>query len=366
MADARKMQLAYDALVGRFVLPVVEGGAGELDRPIGPGCFSFFADTSATSPEVDERIFDAMHRAASGVAPVETVPWPSPGLVALAAAAHDLLALTDPSLEGLFARGARKTMLAWTDRWLSFVPAPTTRGDALARHALLGPLLAARRKDVVVKTWMYTYRFTGRAVPWTPDVMPRFMFPRQEEKLSRLVDLVDGIDERTKLGLRDRLEALVSRSPVTELLTVSQRPKFRFGLASLAVLSDPAIRGAIARELVAEDEWKSASVLARAVAMPLLRADARLVAIAVKLLVEMIQTRALDGSQQDALPTTLDEGALRYAALLPAMLDHPRMLEELRILDDGDRAKLQLRAERLRPRLTEGLVKDASALLDLV
>jgi hypothetical protein len=365
MADARKMQMAYDALVGRFVLPLVEGGVGELDRPIGPGCLAFFTDTSATSPEVDERIFDAIHRASSGIAPVQTVPWPSPGLIALCVAAHNLLALTDPSLDGLFARGARKTILAWTDRWLSFVPAPTTRGEALARHAILGPLLAARRREVTVRTWMYTYRFTGRAVPWAPEVVPRFMLPRQEEQLTRLIDLVDGVDERAQLGLRVRLEALISRSPVTELLTVAQRPRFRFGLAALAVLSDPALRGAIARDLVGEDEWKAASVLARAVSMPLLRADAQLVSIAVKLLVEMAQTRALDGTREEALPATLDDGALRYAALLPAMLEHPRTLEELRILDDGDRAKLQWRAERLRPRLTDDLLKDATALLDL-
>ncbi len=366
MADARKMQLAYDALVGRFLLPILEGGAGELDRPIAPGCFSFFKDTTATSPEVDDRIFDGLHRAASAIVPVETVPWPSPPLVALAAAAHDLLALTDPALDGLFARGARTTILAWTDRWLRLVPAPTTRGDALARHALLGPLLTARRKDVVLKTWMYTYRFSGRAVPWTSEVMPRFMLPRQEVKLAGVVDLVDALDARTSLGARARLEALVSRSPLTELLTVAQRPRFRFGLASLAVLSDSAIRGAIARDLVSTDEWGAASVLVRAISVPVLPADGRLVALAVKLLVEMIQTRALEGSREDGIPATLDEGALRYAALVPAMLEHPRSIEELRVLDDGDRAKIQFRAERLRPRLTKALVDDATALLDVI
>ena len=365
MADTpRKMQAAYDALVGRFVLPVLEGGAGELDRPIGPGAYAFFVATSCTSPEVDERIFDALHRASSAVVPVETVPWPSPGVVALAAAAHDLLALTDPSLDSIFSRGARKTILAWTDRWLSFVPAPTTRGDALARHALLAPLLGARRKDVVLKTWMYTYRFTGRAVPWSSDVMPRFMLPRQEEKLARLVDLVDGVDQRAQLGLRTRLEALISRSPVTELMTVAERPKFRFGLASLAVLSDAGLRGAIARELASGNEWRAGSVLARAITTPSSPADAKLAAIAVRLLVEMLQTRALE-SRDDVLPTSMDEGALRYAALLPAMLDHPRTLEEIRLLDDGDRAKLQMRAERLRPRLTRELFDAAKTWLDL-
>jgi hypothetical protein len=157
----------------------------------------------------------------------------------------------------------------------------------------------------------------------------------------------------------------VSRSPVTELLTVADRPRFRFGLASLAVLSDAPLRGAIARELVSKNEWKAASALAGALSLPLLRADGALTAIAVRLLVEMIQTRALDGSPEEALPAELDEGALRYAALLPAMLEHPRTLEDVRLLDDGDRARLQLRAEKLRPRVTRELFAEASALLDL-
>lgn len=363
MADARKLQAAYDALVERFVLPVLEGGTGELDRPIAPGCFSFFVDTTCSSPAADERIFDALHRVASGMAPIETVPWPSPGLVALAAAAHDLLALTDPALDTIFARGARRTILSWVDRWTTLIPAPTTRGEALSRHALMAPLLAARRKDVVVRTWLYTYRFHGRAVPFTDQVLPRFMLPRKEERTLRLGELLDAMDESAQLGLRARLEALIARSPVTELLTVAERPRFRFGLASLAVLSDPSIRGAIARELVGGDEWRAASTLARAISLPALRADGKLVAIAVQLLVEMLETRALDGAREDVLPTAMDEGMLRYAAFLPAMLEHPRTLADVRLLDDGDRAKLQIRAERLRPRLTDALVADATALL---
>jgi hypothetical protein len=364
MADVRKMQAAYDALVGRFVLPLVEGTAGELDRPIAPGCYSFFKDTTCTSPEVDERIFDGLHRAASGILPIETVQWPSPGLIGLAAAAHDLVAVTDPALDSVFTRGARKTILAWADRWIGFVQPPLTRGEALARHALMAPLLGARRREVVLKTWMYTYRFTGRAVPWNADVMPGFMLPRQEEKLSRLVDLVDALDASAVLQLRPRLEALIARSPVTALLTVAERPTFRFGLATLAVLSDPALRGAIARELVATDEWGAASALGRAITLPQLRESPRLHAIAVSLLVEMLQTRALDTTREDTLPTAMDEGALRYAALLPAMLAHARTVGDIQLLDEGDRAKLQARAERLAPRLTRELLAGATALLD--
>lgn len=363
MADARKLQEIYDALVGRFVLPVLEGGEGQLDRPIAPACFTHFVDATATSPEVDDRIFDALHRAASGMVPVETIRWPSPGLIALAAAAHDLLALTDPSLEGFFARGARTTILSWVDAWTRLVPAPATRGEALARHALLAPLLGARRKDVVVRTWLYTYRFQGRALPFAEDVLPGFLKRGSEETSMGLAGMLKAVEQRSQLDLRSRLEALIARSPVTELLTAPSRKRFQLGLASLAVLSDPALRGAIAREIAAGDEWDAASALGAAVAAPRLGKEKKLLAIGVRLLCEIQQTRALD-LREEAIPSKLDAGQLLYAALLPAMLEHPRTIEELRLLDDGDRAKLQLRAEKLRPRVKAEHLAQAQAWLD--
>ncbi len=363
MADARKLQEVYDALVGRFVLPVLEGGAGQLGRPIAPACFSYFVDATATSPEVDDRIFDALHRAASGMVPVETIRWPTPGLVALAAAAHDLIALTDPSLEGWLARGARTTMLSWTDKWTRLIPAPTTRGEALARHALLAPLLGARRKDVVLRTWMYTYRFQGRALPFAEEVLPGFLKRGSEETSVGLAAMLGAVEQRAGIDLRARLEALVSRSPVTELLTAGSRRRFQLGLASLAVLSDPALRGAIAREIAAENEWAAASALGAAVAAPRLGKEKKLLAIGVRFLCEIQQTRALE-AREDVLPSSLDPGQQLYAALLPAMLEHPRTLEELRLLDDGDRAKLQLRAEKLRPRIGPEPLAQALAWLE--
>ena len=241
--DASKLQATYDALVERFVLPLALGSAGELARPIAPGCFDFFRQTRATSPEVDEKIFDALHRAGCGVAPLTTVPWPSPGLIAIAAASHDLLALTDPSLDRLFVRGARSTVVEWIDRWTELVPAPATRGEALARHGLVAPLYRAARRDVVVKNWAYTYRFFGRAVPWNVVSLPRLRFVRQQETTVLLTDLIAKLDQGSDLALGLRLRRLLARSPVTELLEAPGLPDFRFGLASLAVLSDPSISG---------------------------------------------------------------------------------------------------------------------------
>jgi hypothetical protein len=366
MADAAKLQATYDALVEGFVLPLLEGRAGELGRPIAPGCFDFFRQTRVTSSVVDGQIYEALHRAASDIAPLDDVPWPSPGLVAIAAAAHDLLALTDPALDRVFVRGARKTVVEWIDRWIELVPAPTTRGEALARHALVAPLQRVARKDVVVRNWAYTYRFFGRAVPWNVVAMPRLRFVRQEEAVVKLTGLIAQVDARDALGLGTRLRQLIARSPVTELLEVASLPDFRFGLASLAVLSDRAIAGGIAKRLVAEDEWKVCSVLGRAVAAPELRAEPALLSVAVRFLVEMMMTSTFDGGEKRReTPDVLDEGAARYAAMLVALLSHEGALEELRILDDGDRAALQRRAEKLRAAVVPERIGEGVHLLDL-
>lgn len=366
MSDASKLQATYDAMVEGFVLPLLEGRAGELGRPIAPGCFDFFRQTRVSSPATDEKIFDALHRAAADIAPLEVVPWPSPGLVAIAAAAHDLLALTDPSLDRLFVRGARTTVLEWIDRWIALVPAPATRGEALARHGLISALHRVARKDVVVKNWAYTYRFFGRAVPWNVVAMPRLRFVRQEEAVVKLTGLITQLDARDNLGLGDRLRQLLARSPVTELLEVRDLPDFRFGLASLAVLSDKAIAGGIAKRLVREDEWKVASILGRAVAVPELRAELALLPVAMKFLVEMMMTSTLDtGDPRRDVPDVLDEGAARYAAILVALLSHEGAIEELRNLDDGDRAALMRRAEKLRALIAPERLREGNELLDL-
>src|SRR5688572_12982266 len=101
-----KMQAAYDHLVERFILPVVEGGQIEIGRPIAPGCAGFFAATVPSSEDARLRVFTALIDAADEIHDVETVPWPSGPLVWLAAAAHDLCALTDPALDRAFVRGA--------------------------------------------------------------------------------------------------------------------------------------------------------------------------------------------------------------------------------------------------------------------
>lgn len=349
MSDTSKLQAAYDALVVGFVAPLMSGDVAELDRPVAPGALDFFAQTRAGSAEAESRIFDAMHRWGSEIASIETVPWPSRDLVAIAMVLHDLLFLTDPGLDRLFARGARDVVLDWIDRLLVDIEPPATRGDALARHAMLEAFFQLKRRDTVVKNWAYTYRFYGRPPPPNVVAMPRVRFVRQEHTDIDVLPMFSKLDAQNDLGLALRLRDVVARSPVTELCRPDRFGPLRFGIASLRVLSDAALRGGIARKIAGSGEWASASVLGAALAAPeLRRAPPALLAPALQLLFEVHVTSALDARVEHRIPSSLDGHAARYAAVLPAWIDDAVAIDDLRALDDSDRAILQQRAEILR------------------
>jgi len=366
VTDTRALQSAYDSLVVDFLVPLLEGREVKLARAIAPGCASYFAQTRSGSSDAEGRIFDALHRGASEIATVDTVRWPSMGLLALSASMYDLLVVTDPSLDRAFARGARKTIRDWSREWLALVGLPATRGEALARHVLVERFGSVRRKDVVVKNWAYTYRFFGRAVPANVVAFPKLRFVRQEGTLRTLDTLLtrEGDADLTALDLPALSREITARSPVTELLSIaSTGGAFRFSAATLAVLSDRAIRGAIAGHLL-KDEWRAVSVLGAALVDPVLVSAPALLAIAVQLLLEMHLVCALDGRAHSPTARDLtDAGAMRYAALLVAVFDDDRAIRELSVFDDDHRLLLQRRAEAFRTRVPRATLAEVQQLL---
>lgn len=346
------MQASYDALIERFVLPLLEGGQVQIGRPIAPGCASFFAMATPSSEDARLRVFTALIDAADEIHDIETVPFPGGTISWLAAAAHDLCALTDPSLDRVFVRGARQTIAAWADRWIELVPPPTTRGDALARHALLAPLLRMKRTDTVVKNWAYTYRFYGRRPPANVVALPTIRFVRTFENAVGLGDL---LDKDPSLELSRRYAALVSRSPVTQLLEMAEG--FRFSVATLTVLADPGLRSGVAKQLAGSED--AGAVIAAAIRAPELVSHPALLRIALAFALEIHMVRGLDGTTPRGARS---EDGILFDALLVASFEDDASIETLRLLDDGDRAVLQAQVERVRRTLTQPAAQEASRL----
>lgn len=350
MSETEKLQRRYDALVRDFVAPLLAGGTVSTDQAIAPGAIAYFEHATSSDAAIDRDIFDRLHCGASALAPVETVPWPSRDLLLLAMAAHNLVLSTDPMLDRAFARGALDQIAIWTDAIIDAVDIPKTRADALARHALLDPLPVLRRRDVVAKSWAYTYRFEGRSTDSSLLARPVFGRFDESETFVDLPSLLATLDERRDLGATKRLQKLLSRSPVTELVRLELAEDFRFGLATLTVLSDDAIRGGIARAIVERGEWKAAPRLGRALADPMLQhLPPSHLYYALALVFEIQVTATLD-VPGPGLPPSLDlrdPDTARYAAVLPAFFDDDTMLDEVRAFDYVDRADVQDRSVKL-------------------
>ncbi len=365
MKETEKLQHHYDELITKFVEPLITGGTVVIEQPHAPGAIGYYQHANTVDADANATIFDALHRHSSGIAPVTTVPWPDRDLLLVAMAAVNLVHVTDPTLDRLFARGHRKRVVEWIDEILDAIAPPNTRADALCRHALLDPVPALRRRDIVAKTWAYTYRFIGRTSD--SSVLSRPVFGKFKEKHT-LVDvssLLDQLDLESGLGTARRLRELLARSPVTELVRLDLCESFRFGLATLAVLSDDAIRGGVAREIVERGEWKAAARLGRALGdTTLYQAPPGHLYYALALCFEVQMTATLD-VPGPALPDRLDlsdPDAARYAAVLPAFFDDETMLDEVRAFDDSDRGVVQERCALLSAALP-GEIKEQIALL---
>ena len=168
------------------------------------------------------------------------------------------------------------------------------------------------------------------------------------------------------LGLTERLRRLLARSPVTELLRLDLCESFRFGLATLAVLSDDATRGGVAREIVSRGEFNAAGRLGRALGDPILQhAPPPHLYYAVQLCFEVQMTATLD-VPGPALPQRLDlsdPDIARYAAVLPAYFEDDSMIDEVRAFDDSDRGVVQERCARIAHALPEGVMDQIAPLV---
>lgn len=367
MSDGEKLQRRYDELVAGFIAPLVTGGTVRVEQPHAPGAIGYYEHANTGDANANAIIYDALHRHAATIAPVRSVPWPDRDLLLIAMAEVNLVHVTDPALERVFARGARKKVVDWIDQIVEAIAPPNTRADALSRHALLDPFPALRRKDIVAKSWAYTYRFIGRPTGSSLLSRPLFgKFPKEQASLHDVVSLLGVLDSTSGLGTERRLRELLARSPVTELVRLDLCESFRFGLATLSVLSDDALRGGIAREIVSRGEWKAAPRLGRALGDPLLgHAPPAHLYFALALCFEVQMTATLD-VPGPALPDKLDlsdPDTARYAAVLPAFFEDDTMIDEVRAFDDSDRGVLQERCARLSAALPDGILQQIAPLV---
>jgi hypothetical protein len=225
-------------------------------------------------------------------------------------------------------------------------------------------VLELSRDDVVVKNWAYTYRFFGRPVPPRVVAMPRVRMVREEKTRVPLMELFRRLDP--ELSVLARVEALLQRSPVTQLLRTDLVPELRLGTAALAVLSDDLVRNGIARQLAVRGPDVMAPIGGALRWLFEANAPPRFLYYVLALVYEAHVIAVLDARSGEkpafAKPGSAD--AALFCAVLPAMIGSPDDLGALLDLDPDDLALLRRRAGELDEEAGPDAARFAVALVD--
>lgn len=364
MAQDAKIGELYEEFIKDFLLPLFAGGEAHAVRALPPGLVETFAYSTPSDTDVEFDLQTHMLRAASEIAPIDALPANDFGAMGMAMALHNLGAITDPMLDRTFSRGSIKTMRAWIDAIIEAIPPPRTRGEALSRHVIAERALQFQREDTVVKNWAYTYRFYGRPPPANVVAMPRLRFVKEQKSRREIVDILEeGIDEESLLGV---LTELIARSPVTQLLNLQLYPKLVFGLATLAVLSDPGLRSGIVQALIKAGTSGVAQPLGHALReLSAVGAPAEYLHVALVFIAELQVLEVLDervGHTPLAEPAVGDEEL--FAAVLPAVIQHDTPLANVAELAESDLERVRRRAEVRRQQAGDDAVDFARSILD--
>lgn len=216
------MELQPAAFLRDFVLPLVAGGELHVGRPLDADDVERLR--AETVIETEES--DAVARARQALAAdLWLYPVPTPfddGALGLCVGLHNLLFLSHPVAGRWWLRDRQLERLeSFTERCLRQVPRPATPEQLVARHTLLRCVPQLLRHDLEVRFWAGRRTYQGMAPP------RRLMRWRQLRGVREQVHEVLWIGTELSEMQRELLDALISQSPLTDLLTPDrQAPAF--------------------------------------------------------------------------------------------------------------------------------------------
>ena len=190
--ELRESVERYEQFVRDTILPLFTKGSFGVGRPLTPGMFAVFSVARSADALVDHQVYEALHRSSRGIAPIRQLPWPDAGFIGLAMASHNLVALTDPLLDRAFSRSARPKLIKWATFFIDQVEMAQTRGEVLARHALLRRVFSLRRTDIYARSLGTTSRYLGR--PESRGFWSRPRFANRRVTQVGLSDLWAGLE----------------------------------------------------------------------------------------------------------------------------------------------------------------------------
>ncbi|MFO0696698.1 MAG: hypothetical protein U0230_24220 [Polyangiales bacterium] len=337
----------------RFLAPLLGGGDVVVSHPIPPVVLDDFVAMAIPDAEAEGAIARGLDDAARAL-----LGHPSPpvalgrGAIALALAAHDLAAATDPMLDRALARAAIPKALGYAAALVEAAGPVASREDALARHAVVRSLGALDREDHTVRLWFGgSYAFPGRDVPPRLRALPKLRRVREEAERRPFHGLFEALGPELGGEAVATFEKLCLASPLTDLVSGDPAKPCHLGLDALTVLGDPVLARAVT-QAVAAGGLPSVGRLAGGLVD---RRDPGSVA-ALRVVLDALALLALDGGRaplHSALGPFESFALGAFAAALEA-----DAVASLRELSRRDRARLVAFATLLEPRgLREGIAR---------
>jgi hypothetical protein len=164
--------------VSDFMLPLVRGGSIHIARPLGMEAVARLAEELPTTNGPAVAALGACRRAVVARAvPGATTPALDEASLRLAAALHDLLALSHPDVWHSARRQERISEAALD---LASLGAPPSAVAALERHSLLSRIPEIVRIDRTVRFWLGQRSYVGRTPPKRVTALPALRRVRVE------------------------------------------------------------------------------------------------------------------------------------------------------------------------------------------
>jgi hypothetical protein len=289
---ATDLDAIAERLFAGVMAPLVLGGAVRPGHAIGARAALALGERrlprEAIASGLAARVDEARLRRARKLAPVDALPDPTAGDWALTAAFHDVLQAVNPIFDAPLRRGSAARILDLAATTIERVSAPSTVGEALARHTCLARMTEVTRTDTTVRWWAGTREYLGVDPPERLQAWPELRRVGIVRTLRPLLELEPLAVRRERLAAT--MSALLTRTPLTDLATCTRAgPRFAWSDETLAFAGTRTGRTLALRALDGLDQGQVDEALGHA-SRELLAGDSRVRAAAA---VALLGERAL-------------------------------------------------------------------------
>jgi len=253
-----------------FVLPLLGGGPLHLDGPLRARDLELMLEQGSELARPELR-FLRLRRGQELVADPE-LPDSDPDELRLWVGLYNTLVFDHPDRRRVWSRSVVWRRVEGITRSLLTLPAPTTQGEALARHVSVGAFAELVRQDVVLGA------VSGGELRAVGQELPRRILRMASPGEGIRSELVQWLDQPHAPEAQRLLEDALRASPLTCVLRPLRAPPAWSPLACADAFSDRAMVRAICHQWARQRDWVAVGGAVTGALLPSLPDPARMAA----------------------------------------------------------------------------------------